>query len=303
MKFGVCLPNFVLATQDSGLVSKEGIVGVAKRAEELGYDSVWVTDHVVGPVDYTRLDPTVYDPLSVLSYVAAVTNRVSLGTSALVVPYRNPVIVAKTLATIDQLSGGRLILGAAAGWMRQEFHALGVPREERGRRTDEYLRVIEALWEQEEPSFSGQFFHLAGIHYEPKPLQQPRPPIWVGGRGRRAIRRAVELGDAWFPYTIDLSREEVGWLKESREHLLELARQSTRREPPALALRTPAHLAPRALGESRPYLSGNREQLREDVAYLEGIGVTYLVLDNFEDRRAAYMANLEGLADTFGLTG
>src|SRR5215472_4273186 len=141
MRFGVAVPNY------RRLASPENLRHVATRSEALGFDSLWVTDHVVVPEAYREMFGTrVYDPISVLAFLAAVTQRVELGTAVLVIPYRDPVNVAKQLATIDNLSGGRLVFGTGAGWAREEFDALGVAYDQRGPITDEYLRVILELW-------------------------------------------------------------------------------------------------------------------------------------------------------------
>src|SRR5437868_7818845 len=135
MKFGVAVPNY------RKLASPENLITISKRCEELGFDSLWVTDHVVVPAPYREMfGSTVFDPLSVLAFLAAHTERVELGPAVLVIPYRHPVVVAKQLATIDNLSGGRLILGTGCGWAREEFDVLGVPYDERGPITDEYMR-------------------------------------------------------------------------------------------------------------------------------------------------------------------
>src|SRR5262245_34327560 len=158
MRFGVTLPNY------RRLANAENIRRTAQRCEELGFDSLWVTDHVVMPDAYRELfGATVYDPLSVLAFVAGLTRRVELGTAVLVIPYRNPVVVAKQLATIDNLSDGRLVLGAGVGWAREEFEALGLAYDERGPITDEYLRVILELWSNDKPSFAGRYVRLHDV--------------------------------------------------------------------------------------------------------------------------------------------
>src|SRR5258708_877325 len=194
MRFGVTVPNY------RRLASPENLVHVARRSEELGFNSVWVTDHVVVPEAYREMfGATVYDPLSVLAFLAGHTQRVVLGTAVLVIPYRNPLLVAKQLATIDNLSAGRVVLGTGAGWAREEFEALGVPYDERGPITDEYLRAILELWTSGSPSFQGRYVNFQNIHAGPMPVQQPHPPLLIGGYGKKAIRRAVAIGQGWFP--------------------------------------------------------------------------------------------------------
>lgn len=194
MKFGVQLPHF------GPLASGPGTLRLAARAEALGFDSVWTGDHIVYPPQYVeRFGSEFYEALTTLAWVAASTRRIAVGTAVIVLPYRNPLVLAKELATIDVLSGGRLIFGVGAGWLQEEHAALGAPFKERGAATDEYLRIIRCLWTEERPSFSGRFFEFPELRFAPRPVQQPTPPIWVGGVTARALRRAAELGDGWLP--------------------------------------------------------------------------------------------------------
>jgi probable F420-dependent oxidoreductase len=197
----------------------EGIITSACKAEELGFDALFVNDHII--VDST---PQVvsswgntYDPLVVLSYIAARTARIRLGTSVLIMPYRNPIATAKMLATLDQMSGGRVIAGVGAGWNAAEFAALGVPFHERGARTTEYLRLWQACWAPGEVSFHGKFFSFDHMHVMPKPLQQPYPPIWVGGSSRAALRRAAMFAQVWQPTPMSVEQliEGQGQLRQA----------------------------------------------------------------------------------------
>jgi len=184
----------------------EGIIETACKAEELGFDAVLLNDHII--VDGSpRALPSwgnTYDPLIALSYVAARTTRVRLGTSVLIMPYRNPVATAKMLATLDQLSGGRVIAGVGVGWNEAEFAALGVPFRERGARTTEYLRIWQACWAPDPVTFEGRFFSFANLYTRPKPLQQPHPPIWIGGSSPAALRRAAAFAEVWQPTQMSL---------------------------------------------------------------------------------------------------
>lgn len=178
----------------------EAIVETALKAEALGFDAVFVNDHII--VDGSaRSAPwtNTYDPLVALSFIAANTHRVGLGVSVLIVPYRNPIATAKALATLDRMSGGRLIAGVGAGWSQAEYDALGVPFHERGARTTEYLRIWQACWAPGAVSFAGRFFNFADMHVSPKPLQQPHPPLWVGGSSDAALRRAARFAAIWQP--------------------------------------------------------------------------------------------------------
>ena len=178
----------------------EAIVETACKAEELGFDALFVNDHVIVD-DSPRNSPwrNVYDPLMVLAYVAARTSRIRLGTSVLIMPYRNPIVTAKMLATLDQMSGGRAIAGVGAGWNEAEYDALGVPYRERGARTTEYLRLWQACWEPGSTTFHGQFFSFDNMHVNPKPVQQPHLPLWIGGSSHASLRRAARFAQVWQP--------------------------------------------------------------------------------------------------------
>jgi probable F420-dependent oxidoreductase len=188
--FGVILPNFGSES------SPARIRAFGEAAEELGFHSVWATEHiVVGPA---AVDPygRVYDPLVTLGWVASSTEHVRLGTSVVILPLHNPFQLAKEVATLQELSARRVTLGVGMGWHRDEFEFMGVPFEGRGRRGDEAIRLMHALW-RGEPSFEGRFWSYRSATAEPHP--SPRPEIWVGGSSDRAVRRARELGDAWHP--------------------------------------------------------------------------------------------------------
>jgi probable F420-dependent oxidoreductase len=192
VRLGICLPHYGRPIEPSRLVQ------LAARAEEAGLDSVWVTDHVIVPRDASLIYRSdMLDPLAVLPWLAGVTERIALGTSVIVLPYRSPLPVAKLLASVDVLSGGRLIVGVAVGWVEGEFEALGVPFRERGRRTDEAIELFRAVWTQEYPEIKTATHRLSGVKASPMPLQKPRPPILVGGASDAAMRRAARLGDGW----------------------------------------------------------------------------------------------------------
>jgi probable F420-dependent oxidoreductase len=184
-----------------GVADVQALVDLASRADELGLDSVWVHDHVfnVGHVFDRIGGKPYYEPLTLLSFVAARTRRVRLGTSVLVLPYHNPIRLAKAAATLDVLSGGRLVMGVGVGLIQQEMEAMGSAFAERGAITDEAIAVMRALWAQEDPSFAGKHYRFAGMKFSPKPRQKPSIPVVIGGISRAAIRRAARLGDGWQP--------------------------------------------------------------------------------------------------------
>lgn len=196
MDIGITLP--IRADVDA-----KSNIEIAKKAEDSGFDSVWVSDHTIIPAKHKgRFTDQFHDPFILLSYIAGVTNKIKLGTSLVILPYRNPIVVAKIISTLDQLSEGRIIFGIGTGWMREEFEILGVPFHERGKRTNEYIQIIKNLWTEDDPSFEGEFFNYKNIKFEPKPYQNPYPPIIVGGNSVRAIERAIKYGNGWQPTAI-----------------------------------------------------------------------------------------------------
>lgn len=212
MKYGLHLAG------GAQVCGRKELLEVASVAEELAFDSILIGDHIVNakkidsPWPYTeyygndvkQLPFSIYtdvpwlDIFDTLAFLAAATEKARLGTSVLIVPYRNPYDVARRIATLDVLSGGRMILGVGVGWMEEEFQLLGIPFNERAQRTREYVAVMKALWTQANPRFDGRFIQLdRDVNMLPMPLQKPHPPIWVGGESMPAIRRVVEFGDGW----------------------------------------------------------------------------------------------------------
>ncbi|HYL99851.1 MAG TPA: LLM class F420-dependent oxidoreductase [Blastocatellia bacterium] len=201
--------------------SAEAIVRVAEAAEAAGLDSVWAPEHVVLPdprVPPSPSDPQtpIFDPLVALGYVAAHTTRMLLGTGIIILPQRNPLILAKELTSIDILSNGRLIFGLGVGYLEPEFRALGAPFEDRGPVTDESIEVLKALWTMEKPEHKGRFFSFSGIDSQPRPLQKPHPPMVIGGRSRHAALRAARCGNGWYGFFTDVEKTEriIGWIRE-----------------------------------------------------------------------------------------
>jgi probable F420-dependent oxidoreductase len=207
MKFGIAFANIITFAESDGLVT------LARGAEAAGFDSVWTVEHVIYPEGYESAypyDPSgrmamdsgtpLPDPLLWLAFVAAASETLRLGTGILILPLRNPLVLAKELATLDHLSGGRVELGIGVGWLEEEFDALGVPFARRGARTDEYIAVLRALWDGDHASHDGEFVSFADVSSNPKPTNG-RVPIHVGGHSRAAAERAGRLGDGFFPGT------------------------------------------------------------------------------------------------------
>ncbi len=209
MHLGLVLPNFGPGS------SPDGIRRAVESAEELGFDSIWTTEHIaVGP---EAADPygRVYDALVTLGWIAGWTERIGLGTSIVILPLHNPFLLAKQTATLQELSNGRVTLGVGVGWHRDEFDFMGVPFEGRGRRADEAIRVMRALWAGER-SFEGRSWSFRDVTAEPNP--SPQPELWVGGGSERAIRRARELGDVWHP-SRSSTADDVRGVKELHPEL------------------------------------------------------------------------------------
>jgi len=183
-------------------------VRVAQAAEAAGFDSVWTGEHVVLPDPQAPPSPApprtpFLDPLVALAHLAGHTRRLRLATGIVILPQRNPLVLAKEVASLDVLSGGRAVLGVGAGYLHQEFAALGVPFARRGERTDEYIDALRALWSQEKPAFAGRFAAFSGIDAQPRPVQRPGVPIVVGGTSPGALRRAVARGNGWYGFALD----------------------------------------------------------------------------------------------------
>jgi probable F420-dependent oxidoreductase len=274
MNFGVWIPNCRhLATPDI-------IRATAVRAEQQGYDSVWVSDHVVVPrANVVNFGETVFDPLVTLAVVAGATRRVRLGTTVLIVPYRNAVVTAKMISSLDALSEGRVTVGIGAGWVAAESAMLGVPFAERGAMTDEYLRAMQELWTSPAPSFAGKYTAFSGLVFEPKPAQKPHPPIWVGGHSRAALRRTVEFGAAWHP----INRPPAE-LRSGRLELVRLCQARGRSTTPAVTLRNDVRIVrpgetPPASAHAGRVIAGEASAVVDQLAELAECGVEHLVLE------------------------
>ncbi|HSF30577.1 MAG TPA: LLM class F420-dependent oxidoreductase [Candidatus Tectomicrobia bacterium] len=287
MQFGLSLPHF------RQVASPEAIRRVAQDAEHLGYDGIWVSDHIVIPASAVdRFGSMFYEPLTVLGFAAACTTRVRLGTTVIILPYRNPLVAAKVLSTLDILSGGRVTAGMAVGWTEDEFKALGVPFKERGALSDEYIAAFKALWTQDKPTFRGQYVRFENIAFEPKPVQKPHIPIWIGGNSKRAIRRAVALGDCWHP-----TRPLVEDVKAGVAYLHEVCAQRGR-APGSLtvAVRQPLkfYAGAEASVRRRPLL-GSAQKIIDDIGLYRDAGVQYLMLDTFYSAPELEHQTVEGM--------
>ena len=292
MKFG-----FVVSVRGP-LANEASVRALAQAGETLGFDYVSMTDHVVVPNAIASAYPYTQDGafpagesgeclelLSMLSFVAGATKTIRLITSVMVLPHRPAVLTAKMLATIDVLSGGRVTVGCGVGWMKEEFEALGAPPfARRGKVADEYLAAFRTLWTEQDPRFEGEHVRFGDLAFEPKPLQKPHPPLWIGGESDAAMRRAVRLADGWYPMGLNPRRplDTLERLRGGVERLHGFAREAGR-DPASLSL---AYIAPwydpnkRSIlaDGSRRLLTGEPARIADDIAALRDLGVGTLIL-------------------------
>ncbi len=290
MKFGIMLPHY------RQVASADAIARVAKEAERLGYDTIWVCDHIVIPnEEVNRFGAEFYDPFSVLAYVSACTSEVGLGSSVFILPYRNPIQVAKTLSTIDTLSHGRLIVGVGVGALTAEFVNINAPYEDRGDYSDEALRIFQELWTNADPQFQGKYYRFSGIQFYPKPVQRPRPPMWIGGNTHRALRRVVEFGDVWHP-----TRASPEMLNEMMPRLRMLAERAGRDpEKIGIAVRQPMKIVSDPSQSLDSWLLvGTTEQVIDGVGKFAEAGVGHFVLDTFYSIPELWGENVETMLET-----
>ena len=281
MKVGCHLPMF------GPVGTRHNVLAFARRMEALGYDSLWASDHVVIPHRITSrypysptgqfpLGPEVpfLEPLTTLAVVAGVTQRVTLGTSILVLPHRNPVLAAKMAATLDHLSEGRLVLGVGVGWMREEIELLGGTYDRRGAWSDEALAVMRACWRQARTAHRGEFFSFDDIGVFPKPTRGDIP-VLIGGHTPRALRRVVELGDGWHAafITPEALKTDIGRLRD------ECARQKRPFDQLAISVRAGLSLRDAPLRPDRKPLQGSRDQVIADLRAYRDLGVESLLLE------------------------
>jgi probable F420-dependent oxidoreductase len=259
MRVGIITPIVILLPRSHNTweidASVEDLAAVAAAADRLGYDHLTASEHVAVPVDIEdRRGKRYWDLLSTLAYLAAVTRRIRLATNMVVLPYHHPLEIVKHYGTLDRLSNGRLVLGVGVGSLREEFELLGKEFDGRGERADDAIRAIRAAWRQREPEYSGTHYTFRDVVVDPTGVQE-HVPVWVGGRTRRSLRRAVELGDAWVPFLLGpdevrsmLDRAEGTAAWEARERPLDVAlwpepALDTLREPDRLREQADTHVA------------------------------------------------------------
>jgi probable F420-dependent oxidoreductase len=289
MRYGFYLPT------RGQTASPEALDTLVARAEEWGFSSVMIADHIVFPVTIESKYPytvsgafpgqgDALEQLSLMAFVAGKSRTLRLISSVMILPYRNPVVTAKMLATIDVLSRGRVTVGVGVGWLREEFEALGAPDfDRRGAVSDEYLRIFKALWTQNPASYHGEFYRFDSVRCLPHPVQKPHPPIWVGGHSKAALRRVARLGDGWHPVganpAVPLRPPELRALLDDLRRLTE----AEGRDFSTLTISYKAPIYDSGQGvdggaERRPF-SGSQQAIADDIGTFAGLGVSELIFD------------------------
>jgi probable F420-dependent oxidoreductase len=272
---GLTLPNY------RGTASAANIIDTAERADRLGFHSVWVADHIVIPTSYVAtMGATLFETHTTLCVVAARTRRIRLGCSVMPTPYRHPLLQAKALATLDQFSGGRVIYGGATGYLEAEFHALGIDFSQRAAITDEYVQVLKRAWTEDVVTFHGRFVDCAEVRCDPKPVQKPHPPIWLGGDSDGAFRRIARLADGWhgLPGGSPGARREEPTIEHfaARIERLHQIAEGEGRDPASitLSIKASCHIG---ADDPRPF-HGSPAKIIESLGQMESLGLELVVL-------------------------
>jgi probable F420-dependent oxidoreductase len=305
--------GFYLPTR-GGCATPEALEAIVQRGEALGFHSVMIADHVVFPTTIASTYPytvsgafpgggDALEQLTLMAFVAGRTRTLRLVTSVMILPYRNPVVTAKMLATIDVLSRGRVTVGVGVGWLREEFEALDAPDfARRGTASDEYIRIFKTLWTQDPASFEGEFYRFDALRCLPPPVQKPHPPIWIGGHSAPALRRVARYGDGWHPVganpAVPLRPTE---LRASLDQLVRMT-EAEGRNPSALTIsfKAPVYdtsVTTLAGSERRPF-SGTAQQIADDIGAYEKAGVSELVFDFRSETLTEALERMERFAQT-----
>ena len=309
MKYGIAIttsatPVFIEPDQ------KDYILRISKCSEENGYDSLWVSDRTVYPNNISEIYPqqfgingtnpnsqNVMESLVTLSFIAAKTQKVLLGTSVLVLPFRNPLLNTKMLSTLDVLSEGRLIVGVGTGWMKEEFNAMGAKFSKRGLITDEHIGLLKSFYQNDVTNYRGDFIDTIGMKMYPRTHLGRPLPIWVGGNSHASIKRAVKFGDAW--HGIGLTPNEI---KQSVDKINQIADQQGKNPSEiTITLRATVKITnkPSDLGDDRPYLTGNISQIADDLQQYKKSGLEYLVISMAADSTDEVLASITEFSDYF----
>jgi probable F420-dependent oxidoreductase len=305
MRLGFAVPQF---GPDAG---PNALLEVARLAEELGYDSLWVIERLLYPRNPKAPYPATadgslplayrrsLDPLATLAYLAAATSRVRIGTSIINLTYHNPVLLARELGTIDVLSQGRLDVGLGVGWSPDEFEAVGVPMGDRGRRAEEALQVLEAIWHDNPVEFEGRYFRVPESFFDLKPVQKPRPPIYMAAYTPVTMDRVARLADGWIPSGVPLGAMEQMFAA------IKQGAAEAGRNPSDLKLIVGANIAfyPEPLDDNRPIFAGSTQQIEADIVATRRLGAEELIfnalfspdIDSTEDL-LSHMQELQAMA-------
>jgi probable F420-dependent oxidoreductase len=281
MKIGFSLPNI------GPIGTAEAVTKVAQRAEALGYHSLWTIERLLYPLNLQRPYPgtpdgslpEIYkhslDPLEVLTFVAGQTKKIKLGTSVLDMPYYNPVTLARRLSTLDFLSGGRLLVGLGLGWSKDEMDATGADMTKRGALADEFLQVLKTIWTTNPVEFRGKFFNIPKSYINPKPVQKPHPPIYLGAFVPAALKRLANVADGWNPVFLP-----IPVMTQMFDSIKQMAKEAGR-DPSALVMVVHAilEITDKPLGKERPIFSGSFDQITDDVRGCAKIGVGEIFFD------------------------
>jgi probable F420-dependent oxidoreductase len=289
MKFGLVLPNY------GPQASRFAIIDSAIAAENNGFDSVWLTDHLALPETDGNVFGHIYESITTMSYLAASSRTIKLGLSTLVLPQRNPIEMAKSLATLDNLSGGRIIVSVGIGWSKGEYQNLGYDFHSRGIRMNEAIKVLRTCWRgQRIVSFDGEFYRFKDMVFSPPPVQPGGPPLWVAGDSQKALKRAIGLGDGWHP-----NASSPIELKESLHNVQSIIQA----RPFTIAVRIGILFGDFHEHEKSTFISGNNDQIIQQINDYQNAGMNYALL-HFEvnsqsERERAIRQFMQEIAPTF----
>ena len=284
MEIGISIPR---------IPDVPGLKRFVEMAETLGFESVLAGDHIVLPTAGTNQYPYTADgsfsrpssepfleTMTLLGYLAAFTDRIKLGSTVIILPYRNPVVQAKMFASLDVLTGGRIICGVGVGWLEKEFEILGLDYHQRGAMTDEFLGIMQALWSQNNPEFHGKYYDIDGIQFEPKPIQQPGIPVWVGGHTKAALRRTAKYGSCWHT-----TRQTPEFVAENLPYLRDRIKKEGRElSEVTVSLKRSLHFTDMGMNEGGYVRSGgslvaSTREVLEDLHACQEIGINQLTYD------------------------
>ncbi len=302
MRYGYYLPT------RGPLGNPDDISAIARAGEDLGYATTVIGDHIVFPIEVASSYPytvgggfpgvgDAMEQLTLMSFIAGITETSRLVTSVMILPHRNPLVTAKILATIDVLSKGRVTVGVGVGWMREEFEALDAPDfDKRGAASNEYLEIFKKCWTEDPVSHDGEFYSFKALHCQPQPVQNPHPPIWIGGHSRPALRRVAKYGDGWQPVgatsASPLPPEEFQGLLDELKQMTEAEGRNF--DDLFICFKAPSYDPGRVPeGHERLLFTGEPERIAEDIRTYEAMGVEEVVFDFRSPPASKTIENME----------